>query len=65
MELLFFMIFMVLGFLFFNRMNASVSSNSNEVPKKCHEVDDIHDWSYHPVTKKLTCIKCNYEAYSE
>jgi hypothetical protein len=65
MELVIFMLFMVLGFLFFDRANQVASRNSNEVVKKCHDNDDIHDWSYHPVTKKLTCVKCNYEAYSE
>lgn len=23
-----------------------------------------HDWTYHPVTNKLTCAKCNYVAGS-
>ena len=65
MELVIFMIFMVLGYLFFERIHAHSSKNSDEAVKKCHEIDEIHDWTYHPVTKKLTCTKCNFEAFSE
>jgi len=65
MELVIFMIFVVLGYFFFDTMHRLDSRNSNEVVKKCHEVDEIHDWTYHSVTKKLTCTKCNFEAFSE
>lgn len=65
MELVIFMIFMVLGYLFFDSMNRLASRNSDRVQQKCHEIDEIHDWTYHPVTKKLTCAKCNFEAFSE
>lgn len=65
MELLIFMIFMVAGYVFFGILNDAKHYN-NQLPKpKCHENDEAHDWSYHPVTKKLTCTKCNFEAYSE
>ncbi len=65
MELVIFMIFMVFGYLFFDNMNRLASRNSDKVQQKCHEIDEIHDWTYHPVTKKLTCTKCNFEAFSE
>jgi hypothetical protein len=56
---------MVIGFLFFDSLSPNSSRNTDKVGKKCHEIDEIHDWTYHPVTKKLTCTKCNFEAYSE
>ena len=65
MELVIFMIFMVVGFVFFGIVNDISRYNTELPPKKCHEIDEIHDWTYHPVTKKLTCTKCNFEAYSE
>lgn len=65
MELLIFMVFMVLIILFLEQGATQASRNSTEVVKKCHEIDEIHDWTYHPVTKKLTCTKCNFEAFSE
>jgi hypothetical protein len=65
MELLIFMAFMIFGFLFFDGLSSESSRNSDRMNKKCHEIDEIHDWTYHPVTKKLTCTKCSFEAYSE
>jgi hypothetical protein len=65
MELVIFMVFMVLGYKFFGLFNDNVNRNNTKPAQKCHEIDEIHDWSYHPVTKRLTCIKCNFEAYSE
>ena len=51
MELLIFMVFMVAGFLFFDMLSTNPSRNTNEVVKKCHEIDQTHDWTTHPVTK--------------
>ena len=65
MEFVLFMLFVVIGYLFFDRMDAIDRRNSNEVRKKCHEIDEIHDWSRHPMTEKLVCCKCNYEAGSD
>ena len=65
MELVIFMLFVVLGYFFFDAMHTLDSRNSTETQQKCHEIDEIHDWSYHPVTKRLTCTKCNFEAFSE
>jgi hypothetical protein len=65
MELVIFMVSMLLGYLFFNSLLGNSSRNTDKVARKCHETDEVHDWTYHPVTKKLTCTKCNFEAYSE
>jgi hypothetical protein len=65
MELLIFMLMMIFGFMFFG-MHQDAKRYNSQLPKpKCHEIDEIHDWSRHPVTDKLTCCKCNYEAGSE
>lgn len=65
MELLIFMVLMIFGFAVVG-INEDVNNYNKQLPKpKCHENDDIHDWTYHPVTKKLTCTKCDFEAHSE
>lgn len=65
MELVIFMIMMVFGYMFFGAVNAVENRNKPKPIPKCHEIDEIHDWSRHPVTDKLTCCKCNYEAGTE
>lgn len=64
MELMIFMLMMIFGFMFFG-MKQDAERYNKQLPKpKCHETDDIHDWSRHPVTGKLVCCKCDYEAGS-
>lgn len=65
MELVIFMVFMVLGYKFFGLLNSDINRNKPKPIKKCHEINEGHDWSTHPETNRLTCIKCNFEAYSE
>lgn len=62
MELLIFLLIIVLFF------TATTQKQDDEKDKvriiRCHEMDRSHDWTYHPVSKRLTCTKCNYEAGS-
>lgn len=65
--LLSFGLFLVLS-IFIKAIYASIDLNQEQETKKsirCDILTDLHDWTYHPVSKKLTCTKCNYEAGSD
>jgi hypothetical protein len=44
---------------------AESEARDAELLNKLRESCDMHDWSYHPVTKKLTCTRCGFVAGSE
>jgi hypothetical protein len=62
-----FFVFLFLGTvvkLIYSKIDTSYEKEMSKPSARCDLIDDLHDWSYHPVTKKLTCTKCNHEAGS-
>lgn len=59
-------LFLFLG-LCIKAIYANIDHAQEQESKKrvrCNIENDLHNWTYHPVTKILTCTKCNYEAGS-
>lgn len=66
--ILFFMLGAIIGWLIVISMNQDYARYADELEdlnrkiKGCPPYKGHHDWTYHPVSKKLTCTKCNFEA---
>jgi hypothetical protein len=58
--LVYFMLLVLLVYWLDTRSNR-LEQSSQEKKQPC----DLHDWSYHPVTKKLTCTECGFVAGGE
>jgi hypothetical protein len=62
--ILFFMLGAIIGWLLVTSVNEDHSEfeDLKRKIKECPPFEGHHDWTYHPVTHRLTCTKCGFVA---